>query len=100
MVDQLSNFRSQTDAEWTTNKQKKKFEELKRTQKPHKQIQPLDIKKFIHNISSFPLDKAAQNVLAKGFNYAVAPTQIPVEDIICNIEAAIAERPAITADTI
>ncbi|KAK4879049.1 hypothetical protein RN001_007195 [Aquatica leii] len=87
IIETISNFRSETDVELTTRKQKRKFDALKR-----------NIEKLVYNVSSFSLDDNAKSVLAKGFNYAVSPSEIPVEDIICNVEASISNIPS--ADTI
>ncbi|GJQ87972.1 hypothetical protein Trydic_g12901 [Trypoxylus dichotomus] len=35
------------------------------------------------------LSKAAEQVLSKGFNYAIAPNRLPVEKIVCGVENAI-----------
>ncbi|KAF2878754.1 hypothetical protein ILUMI_27414 [Ignelater luminosus] len=43
----------------------------------------------MHNLSKHHLDEDAQSVLAKGFNYAVTLTRIPVKDIICGVESSI-----------
>ncbi|KAF2887714.1 hypothetical protein ILUMI_18459 [Ignelater luminosus] len=77
-AEQLSKFRAETNVTLTTSKQKKKFDRLLAEQKPRKEIQPLEPKKVVHNLSKHYLDEAAQRVLAKRFNYAVAPTRILV----------------------
>ncbi|KAF2882048.1 hypothetical protein ILUMI_24127 [Ignelater luminosus] len=83
-AEQLSEFRAVT-----TSKQKKEFDRLLAEQKLRKEIQPLEPKKVVHNLSKHHLDEAAQSVLAKGSNYALAPTRILVEDITCGVESSI-----------
>ncbi|KAF2885344.1 hypothetical protein ILUMI_20813 [Ignelater luminosus] len=88
-AEQLSEFSAETDVALTTSKQKNKFYRLLAKQKPRKEIQSLEPKKVMHNLSKHHFDKAAQSVLAKGFDYEVALTRIPVEDIICGVESSI-----------
>jgi hypothetical protein len=39
------------------------------------------------NLSSYELDPPSLHLLQKGFNYALAPRHISMEDIICSIES-------------
>lgn len=49
--------------------------------------------KLVVNLSSYQLSDTARSVLSKGLDFAVAPSRIPVEDIISNIEASISHLP-------
>ncbi|GJQ65138.1 hypothetical protein Trydic_g7281 [Trypoxylus dichotomus] len=46
------------------------------------------------------LTKAAEQVLSKGFNYAIAPKKLPVENIVCGVENAISILEANATETI
>jgi hypothetical protein len=50
------------------------------------------------NLSGKPLDDAVYSALRKGLNYAVAPTVLPIEDIVTRVEKAIRTLPAETAE--
>ncbi|GLV34532.1 hypothetical protein CBL_07175 [Carabus blaptoides fortunei] len=56
--------------------------------------------KVVYNISDEALDKDTTEVLTKGFNFAVAPLRIPVEEIVCSVESAIQKLEKDTAETI
>lgn len=45
--------------------------------------------KVLYNLSSFMLDEEGERNLSKGFNFAVVTKLISVENIICNVQAAI-----------
>ncbi|KAK5638774.1 hypothetical protein RI129_013069 [Pyrocoelia pectoralis] len=70
-----------------TNKslrQKQKFERLYK--KPEQQTETL---KTVHNFSNINISQDAINILQKGFNFAITPKRIPVENIITNVEIAL-----------
>ncbi|XP_015124857.1 uncharacterized protein LOC107046694 [Diachasma alloeum] len=48
----------------------------------------------VKNLSSFPLTEAQVSILAKGHNFAVAPTKIPTQEIISQTETAIFHLPS------
>ncbi|GLV46463.1 hypothetical protein CBL_20796 [Carabus blaptoides fortunei] len=56
--------------------------------------------KVVYNLSDEALDKDTAEVLTKGFNFAVAPLRIPVEEIVCSVESAIQKLEKDTAETI
>ena len=87
LIDTLAEFRSENDGLIKTDKQKAKILKLLNRQKPtlHKyQASPI----IVHNLSNKALDQATERALAKGFNFAITPSQIPIENIICEIEKA------------
>ncbi|GJQ68061.1 putative Rab GTPase-activating protein 1-like [Trypoxylus dichotomus] len=49
----------------------------------------LDICKTVINLSTLQLSQEQTKVLAKGLNFAVAPTRIPKEEIITQVECVI-----------
>lgn len=51
-------------------------------------------------MSSHPLTKGEESVLSKGFNFAVAPKYIPIEQIISSIESSIKSLPKYKSDMI
>ncbi|XP_072395251.1 uncharacterized protein [Diabrotica undecimpunctata] len=99
ILDTLSNFRAETNADLTKTKQIKKFERLSLEQHPRETPQQ-DTCKLVYNFSNFTLDEATKSVLSKGFNFAVAPARIPIENIICEVESSITNIPSDTAETI
>ncbi|XP_072401602.1 uncharacterized protein [Diabrotica undecimpunctata] len=99
ILDTLSNFRAETNADLTKTKQIKKFERLSLEQQPRETPQQ-DTCKLVYNFSNFTLDEATKSVLSKGFNFAVAPARIPIENIICEVESSITNIPSDTAETI
>ncbi|XP_018563496.1 uncharacterized protein LOC108905193 [Anoplophora glabripennis] len=101
MLDNIAEFRAETDGELTRNKHKKKFERLQQEELPKKRNTPgLNADKIVYNVSKMVLDEALKSVLSKGFNYAVTPTQIAVENIICGVEASIENMDTNIAETI
>ncbi|XP_072384331.1 uncharacterized protein [Diabrotica undecimpunctata] len=98
ILDTLSNFRTETNADLTKTKQIKKFERLSLEQQPIETPQQ-DTCKLVYNFSNFRLDEATKSVLSKGFNFAVAPARIPIENI-CEVESSITNIPSDTAETI
>ena len=48
-----------------------------------------DIVRWVKNYSDRNLSEAEVSVLAKGLNFAVTPTQIPVVDVVTTMETAI-----------
>lgn len=55
---------------------------------------------MVYNLSSHALSEDAINSLAKGFNFAIAPTRIPVESIICGVESAVSNLDTNSAEAI
>lgn len=49
--------------------------------------------KNVVNLSSCNFDPSVFNLLNKGFNFALAPKKIPINDIICNIKYGIRDFP-------
>ena len=99
LIDTLAEFRSENDGLIKTDKQKAKILKLLNRQKPtlHKyQASPI----IVHNLSNKALDQATERALAKGFNFAITPSQIPIENIICEIEKAITHLEPNTAETL
>ncbi|XP_046395822.1 uncharacterized protein LOC124163079 [Ischnura elegans] len=78
-------------------KQKRKFTRLEISQKRYN---PQCEVKVIVNLSKLPLDPAAQSILQKGFNYALTPKKIPVEEIISGVESAIGHLPPSAAEIV
>ncbi|KAK5640242.1 hypothetical protein RI129_011053 [Pyrocoelia pectoralis] len=65
-------------------RQKQKFEHLYK--KPEQHDQALQT---VHNFSNTNISQDAINILQKGFNFAITPKRIPVENIITNVEIAL-----------
>ena len=59
-----------------------------------------DNNKVVVNLSSHQLSDVATKVLAKGNNFSIAPTRIPTEEIINQVEASIRILPATEAEEI
>ncbi|GJQ75525.1 hypothetical protein Trydic_g17611 [Trypoxylus dichotomus] len=76
----------------------KKFEKLK-PKKTNTQSE-LDICRTVIHVSTLQLSQEQTKVLAKGLNFAVAPTRIPKEEIITQAECAIQRLPAEEAEEI
>ena len=72
-------------------------EENQATRTPEK---PQDDTNFIANQSKYPLDADSESILKKGLNFALTPTRIPVEDIICGVESAIGHLPPDEAEIV
>ena len=49
--------------------------------------------KLVVNLLNLSLDTLSCEILEKGLNFSIAPKQIPLENIICNIESAIINEP-------
>ncbi|CAH0718915.1 unnamed protein product, partial [Brenthis ino] len=50
------------------------------------------VRQTVVNLSKQTLDESTIQVLSKGLNFAVAPTRIPYENIICAVEDALAKN--------
>ncbi|KAL0269178.1 UNVERIFIED_CONTAM: hypothetical protein PYX00_006990 [Menopon gallinae] len=59
-----------------------------------------DYSKTVINLSTHNIHAPAISALAKGQNFAITPTRIPVEDIITRVEATIQLLPNTTAEDI
>ncbi|XP_072398131.1 uncharacterized protein [Diabrotica undecimpunctata] len=100
-LETLSNFRAETNADLTKIKQLKKFNSLTAEQRPRKkETPPTETHKLVYNFSNLELNEATTSVLSKGFNFAVAPARIPVENIISEVESSITNIPPETAEII
>ncbi|GJQ73674.1 hypothetical protein Trydic_g14012 [Trypoxylus dichotomus] len=97
-IDEISYEHSEHHFNTVTKKHVKKFEKLK----PKKtNTQPeLYICKTVINLSTLQLSHEQAKVLAKELNFAVAPTRIPKEEIITQVECAIRRLPAEEAEEI
>ena len=69
----------------TTDRQKKKYNKLEGTKEPR----IMDTNKIVVNLSKYPLSDVAITALSKGNNFSVAPTKIPTEEIINQVESSI-----------
>ncbi|XP_046393752.1 uncharacterized protein LOC124161475 [Ischnura elegans] len=75
----------------------KKFEKLRSRQHPvHDPVKG----RSVFNLIDETLDCATESILAKGFNFAIAPKTIPKEKIITGVESAIRKLPKGIADEI
>ena len=97
-IDTLAHFRAENDAEIRTQWQKDKINRL-HAKSTHKEAAG-SLQNVVHNLSHKTLSEPAQTALAKGFNFAIAPARIPVESIVCGIEADIQELDSDTSETI
>ena len=70
----------------TKTQQILKFEKLQ-SQKPQPPSQLLDTQKLVVNLSQKLLSPEEKNVLALGMSFAIAPKQIPYQDIITATES-------------
>ena len=77
-------------------RQKLKFEKLRDA----RHTTPLDPKKVVKNFSSRSLTDDEERVLALGLNYAVAPKQVPYQEIIVATEATARQLDAESAKTL
>ena len=57
-------------------------------------------KSNVVNLSKLPLDEDSQKVLEYGLNFAIAPSKIPVKNLICSIESAVDGLPEDAAEEI
>jgi hypothetical protein len=55
---------------------------------------------MVVNISSKPLDDAVYSALQKGLNYTLAPTLLPIEDMLTGVEKAMKTLPAEKAEDV
>ncbi|GJQ79623.1 hypothetical protein Trydic_g16464 [Trypoxylus dichotomus] len=69
-IDKITTFRAETDTEIRTERQKRKCARCITQQEP-------------------PTTSNTITTRVKGFNFAVTPTKIPVEDIVCGVESAL-----------
>ncbi|KAG8226356.1 hypothetical protein J437_LFUL010495 [Ladona fulva] len=77
--------------------QTKKFEGLRKRQKPEIHMEH---QRTVVNLSDRSISEAANSILAKGLNFAIAPDRIPTEEMIVSVEAAIRNLPRQTAEEI
>uniref|UniRef100_A0A6P7H3L0 Uncharacterized protein LOC114346573 n=1 Tax=Diabrotica virgifera virgifera TaxID=50390 RepID=A0A6P7H3L0_DIAVI len=73
------------------------------TRKPAQQLpKPRTLKPttVVHNFSDTSISTVATQALAKGFNYSVTPSHIPIETIICQTEEAISHLPSEDAEIV
>ena len=66
-----------------------KFEKLaQRSKQQDLDLSGTQLKKWVHNLSQYQLTDSQTQVLARGLNFAVTPTSIPVEDYVVATEQA------------
>jgi len=86
----------------TKGRQQGKFQRLVARQQPTTNEEDLTgskcIEKWVRNCSDRILSDPELAVLAKGLNFAVAPSKVPVEDIITETESACRNLPKNKAD--
>jgi len=75
------------------NNQKVKFERLLNKSKQHSAVNSIDLsgeqlKKWVVNISKYKLSEPETSVLAKGLNFATAPSVIPIDEYVLSTEKA------------
>jgi hypothetical protein len=99
-LDFLTNQRAEDNATLITERQQKKYNGLQAKQVRQTTAHQLDPTKVVHNLSDYPLDQATLSALAKGFNFAVAPSRVPTEDIITGVESAVFSLPEKEAETL
>ncbi|KAK9722567.1 hypothetical protein QE152_g19605 [Popillia japonica] len=75
-IDILATFRAENDTTIRTDRQKHKIENLRKKQHVRTDNKKLQV---VHNLSDMTLSRAAMDVLAKGFNFAISPAHIPVD---------------------
>jgi hypothetical protein len=97
LIDRITTDKASHTADVTGTRQRKKFTHLHKAQHP---TVALDTKKTVINLSDVPLEESAVSALSKGLNYAVAPSRVPVKDIICGVEKAIKTLPIESAEEI
>lgn len=71
-----------------TDRQTVKFAKLKSKTKPTQSPKPLSTSRIVLSIEEISL-------VAKGENFAISPTTVPIEDIIANVEKGIRNLPII-----
>ena len=64
----------------------------------HNTQYPPASKEMVVNLCGKPLDDALYSVLWTGLNYAVAPTVLPIQDILSGVEKAMKTLPADMAE--
>ena len=102
-LDHFAALRAEDQADKVTQKQVKKFDNLSKHQKSPvviASVKKLDPNTVVRNFSSHILSKPEQDVLSKGFNFAVTPNRLPTESIICGVEAALIGLPKAKAEQI
>ncbi|XP_048521352.1 uncharacterized protein LOC125504057, partial [Dendroctonus ponderosae] len=86
-VDRLTADRMMVTEAAATNRQKKKFDALMEKLQQSSKTGPSpeeNQRKIVVNLTSKELTADEQSVLAKGGNFAIVPSRLPVEDIISN----------------
>jgi hypothetical protein len=85
----------------TSEKLNRKLENLCRKQHRYRGTRgTFTTPKTVYNLSNICVSEAGNRVLARGFNFAIAPKSIPVEPIIAGIEDAVKRLPFKLADVI
>ncbi|PNF41399.1 hypothetical protein B7P43_G14428 [Cryptotermes secundus] len=97
LIDRITTQKAVNIGDQARARQCKKFINLQKTQHPP---QLHENKKTVVNLSGVPLEEAAYSALSKGLNFAVAPSSIPVKDILCGVEKAVMVLPEETAEEI
>jgi len=93
-LDRVTHEQAIRTAEMKTETQKRKFQKL------IPQDKTSVLTHTVKNLSKHQLSEAQVSVLAKGYNFAVAPKKIPTEEIISRIETAIYHLPQETGNEI
>ena len=75
------------------------FSTLK-NQRPATNLQPLDCKKLVINLSQRPLSTQEEDVLSLGLSFAIIPRQIPYQEIISATEVTTHRLDHGTADAL
>ncbi|XP_060531998.1 uncharacterized protein LOC132705430 [Cylas formicarius] len=88
-IELLTSWRTEKDKDITSKKLWKKLEILQINSKKSGQVSNTNRSSTVHNISAYHLSDTEVSVLNKGFNYAIAPKRVPVEEIVSNVEASL-----------
>lgn len=85
LIDRITDNQADTTSKLASDTHIKKFGKYNSEQHPQK----LQQKKNVINLSKSQFTEAQVSVLSKGFNFAVAPKNFPVETIISSVEPAL-----------
>lgn len=95
----LLHDRNEDRKETITTRQINKFNKITVPKEPIPETRDND-KQVVHNLSHLNLDDNTLNILKKGFNYAITPREVPIKEIITNVEVAIQHLKEEEAETV
>jgi competence protein ComGF len=98
-IDTITSDSARTHEDTKKQQHIRKFTKLLNTN-TQKNVNTGGKEKIIYNLTDIQIDTHMETALSKGFNFAVTPSSVPKEDIICKVETALNHLEEDTAEIV